>query len=210
MIGFLSKIFGGNKSDKDVKRIQPLVTEINNKFGELQSISHDDLRNKTKDFRQRIKEYLQAIDAEIQSKKEEAEGHTEADLHLREAIYEDIDKLVKKRDEQTEEILREILPEAFAVMKETARRFKENSELIVTATDLDRELALEKDYVRIDGDKAIFRNTWEAAGNTVTWNMVHYDVQLIGGIVLHEGKIAEMATGEGKTLVSTLPSYLNA
>ena len=163
MIGFLSKIFGGNKSDKDVKRIQPLVTEINNKFGELQSISHDDLRNKTKDFRQRIKEYLQAIDAEIQSKKEEAEGHTEADLHLREAIYEDIDKLVKKRDEQIEEILREILPEAFAVMKETARRFKENSELFVTATDLDRELALEKDYVRIDGDKAIFRNTWEAA-----------------------------------------------
>lgn len=210
MIGFLSKIFGGSKSDKDVKQIQPLVTEINKIFGELHALSNDQLRNKTTEFRQRIKEHLTTIDAEIEAKKQEAESHTEADLHLREAIYEDIDKLIKKKDEQLEEILKQLLPEAFAVVKEAARRFKENIELVSLATELDRELALEKDYIRIDGDKAIFRNSWEAAGSTVTWNMVHYDVQLIGGTVLHDGKIAEMATGEGKTLVSTLPSYLNA
>jgi len=209
MIGFLSKIFGGNKSDKDVKRIQPLVAEINKIYTSYQSLSHDELRNKTITFRTRIKEHLKDIDAEIATRKADAESFTGEDLHGREAIYEDIDKLIKKRDEQTEEVLREILPEAFAVVKETARRFKENQEIVVAATELDRELALEKDYIRIDGDKAIFRNSWEAAGSTVTWNMVHYDVQLIGGIVLHEGKIAEMATGEGKTLVSTLPSYLN-
>jgi len=210
MIGFLSKIFGGNKSDKDVKRILPLVEKINSAFDQYQSLTHDQLRNKTHEFRQRIKEHLQDVDAQIAAKKAEAEADADAALQSREAIYDEIDKLTKKRDEQIEEILKEILPEAFAVVKETARRFKENPEISVTATDLDRELALEKDYIRIDGDKSIFRNTWDAAGSTVTWNMVHYDVQLIGGIVLHEGKIAEMATGEGKTLVSTLPSYLNA
>jgi preprotein translocase subunit SecA len=210
MIGFLSKIFGGSKSDKDVKRIQPLVTEINRIYGTYQSISHDELRNKTQEFRTRIKEHLRDVDTEIAARKSDAEAYAGDDLHGREAIYEEIDKLVKKRDEQIEEVLKEILPEAFAVVKETARRFKENPEIAVAATELDKELALEKDYIRIDGDKAIYRNSWQAAGNTVTWNMVHYDVQLIGGIVLHEGKIAEMATGEGKTLVSTLPSYLNA
>jgi preprotein translocase subunit SecA len=210
MIGFLSKIFGGNKSDKDVKRILPLVEKINSAFDQYQSLTHDQLRNKTHEFRRRIKEHLQDVDAQIAAKKAEAEADADAALQSREAIYDEIDKLTKKRDEQIEEILKEILPEAFAVVKETARRFKENPEISVTATDLDRELALEKDYIRIDGDKSIFRNTWDAAGSTVTWNMVHYDVQLIGGIVLHEGKIAEMATGEGKTLVSTLPSYLNA
>ncbi|HRO42138.1 MAG TPA: preprotein translocase subunit SecA, partial [Flavipsychrobacter sp.] len=210
MIGFLSKIFGGNKSDKDVKRIQPIVADINRIYNSLQALSHDDLRNKTQEFRVRIKEYLKDIDAEIAGRKSDAESYSGDDIHGRESIYEDIDKLTKRRDEQIEEILREILPEAFAVVKETARRFKENTELVVLATELDKDLALEKDYIRIDGDRAIFRNSWQAAGNTVTWNMVHYDVQLIGGIVLHEGKIAEMATGEGKTLVSTLPSYLNA
>ncbi len=210
MIGFLSKIFGGNKSDKDVKQIQPRVAQINKIYGELQSLSHDELRNKTQEFRARIREYLKDTDEEIAAKKAEAEAHPEAELQSREGIYEEVDKLTKKRDQQIEEILDEILPEAFAVVKETARRFKENPELTVTATDLDRELAIEKDYIRIDGDKAIYRNTWTAAGSVVTWNMVHYDVQLIGGIVLHQGKIAEMATGEGKTLVSTLPSYLNA
>ncbi len=210
MIGFLSKIFGGSKSDKDVKRIQPLVTEINRYFSEYESLTHDELRNKTQDFRSRIREHLAAIDSEINTKKAEADAYAGEDLHGREAIYDDIDKLRKKKDEHLEEVLREILPEAFAVVKETARRFKAHEELKVKATPLDRELALEKDYIRIEGDEAIYRNSWEAAGNTVTWNMVHYDVQLIGGIVLHEGKIAEMATGEGKTLVSTLPSYLNA
>jgi len=210
MIGFLSKIFGGSKSDKDVKRIQPIVAEINRYYSEFQSLSHDQLRYKTQEFRQKIKEHLKEIDAEITARKAEADEHPEAELQNREAIYDEVDKLIKRRDELIEEVLKEILPQAFAVVKETARRFKENNELEVTATELDRELALERDNIRIEGDKAYYRNSWIAAGNTVTWNMVHYDVQLIGGITLHEGKIAEMATGEGKTLVSTLPAYLNA
>lgn len=210
MIGFLSKLFGGSKSDKDVKRTQPIVAEINRIYGELQSLSHDELRNKTQEFRQQIREHLKDIDAEIAQQKAAAENFDAGDVQSREAIYNEIDKLVKKRDEQIEVVLEKIMPQAFAVVKEAARRFKENAELVSTATELDKELALEKDHIRIEGDKAIYRNTWQAAGSTVTWNMVHYDVQLIGGMTLHEGKIAEMATGEGKTLVSTLPAYLNA
>ncbi|MES2703914.1 MAG: preprotein translocase subunit SecA [Bacteroidota bacterium] len=210
MIGFLSKIFGGSKSDKDVKQLQPIVTEINRVYGELQSISNDELRGKTQEFRGRIQEHLAAIDEEIAAKKAESEEAGADDVQAKEAIYNEVDKLIKKRDEQIEEILKIILPEAFAVVKETAHRFKENEELEATATDLDRELATYKKNVRIDGDKSYFKNSWDAAGSTVTWNMLHYDVQLIGGMVLHEGKIAEMATGEGKTLVSTLPAYLNA
>ncbi|HXS35816.1 MAG TPA: preprotein translocase subunit SecA [Flavipsychrobacter sp.] len=210
MIGFLSKIFGGSKSDKDVKKVEPIVAQINNIYNEYQSLSLDELRNKTHEFRQRIKAHLQKIDDEIAEKKNIAEEQSDADLQSREAIYDEIDKLTKQRDEQIEAILEEILPEAFAVVKETAHRFKDNTELVVTATALDKELALEKDHIRIEGDKAIFQNNWQAAGSTVTWNMLHYDVQLIGGMILHEGKIAEMATGEGKTLVSTLPAYLNA
>ncbi|RYZ52661.1 MAG: preprotein translocase subunit SecA, partial [Sphingobacteriales bacterium] len=210
MIGFLSKIFGGSKSDKDVKRIQPIVAEVNRFYEEYKSLSHDELRNKTFEFRKRIQEHIAATTEEIAAKKMEADGQVDAELQNREAVYEEVDRLTKKRDEQIEEVLRELLPEAFAVVKETARRFMENPELTVNATDLDRELALERDNVRIEGEKAIFKNTWQAAGNTVSWNMVHYDVQLIGGLVLHEGKIAEMATGEGKTLVSTLPAYVNA
>lgn len=210
MIGFFSKLFGGSKSDKDVKRVLPIVTEINRIYAELQSLSNDELRNKTQEFRQRIREYLSDTDAQIADKKKEAEEHPEAELQEREAIYNEVDKLVKRRDEQIEEILEQIMPEAFAVIKEAARRFKENPEVIATATDLDRELAISRDHVRIEGDKVIYKNNWTAAGVTVTWNMLHYDVQLIGGMTLHEGKIAEMATGEGKTLVSTLPAYLNA
>ena len=210
MIGFLSKLFGGSKSDKDVKRIQPLVADINRVYNELQSLSNDQLRNKTQEFRKRITEHLADIDAEIAAKKTATDDHPEADLHAREAGYEEVDKLIKKRDEQIEAILEQLLPEAFAVVKETARRFKENTQIVATATDLDRELAISKEHITIDGDKSIYSNTWTAAGVPVTWNMLHYDVQLIGGITLHEGKIAEMATGEGKTLVSTLPAYLNA
>ncbi len=208
MIAFLSKLFGGSKSDKDVKAIQPLVTQINRFYGEFKSLTNDELRNKTHEFRARIQEYLVDIDQQIADKKAEAEQNE--DIHERENIYNDADKLVKTRDAQIEEVLKEILPEAFAVVKETARRFKENTEVISSATDLDRELAVSKPHIIIEGDKAIYKNTWQAAGTTVTWNMLHYDVQLIGGIVLHEGKISEMATGEGKTLVSTLPAYLNA
>ena len=210
MIGLLSKIFGGSKSDKDVKRIQPLVAEINKAYATLQSLSNDELRNKTQEFRARIHEYLGGIDEQIAGKKAEAESDDEENIHNREALYLEVDKLIKKRDEQIEEVLMQILPEAFAVVKETAHRFKDNTEVISTATELDKELAIERGHIRIEGDKSIYNNTWDAAGVTVTWNMLHYDVQLIGGIVLHEGKIAEMATGEGKTLVSTLPAYLNA
>ncbi len=210
MIGLLSKIFGGSKSDKDVKKVQPAVAEINRFYTAYQSLSNDQLRNKTQEFRQRIQEHLADIDQQIADKKAEADSDNEEDIQSRETIYNEVDKLVKKRDEQIEEALRNVLPEAFAVVKETARRFRDNEEIVATATDLDRELAAEKSHIRIDGDKSVYKNTWDAAGIKVTWNMVHYDVQLIGGIVLHDGKIAEMATGEGKTLVSTLPAYLNA
>jgi len=210
MIGILSKIFGGSKSDKDVKRLEPIVKQINNIYSELHSLSNDQLRNKTVEFRQRIKEHLKDIDLEIAEKKAGSEAEHIDDIQARELIYNEVDKLVKKRDEQIEEILRIILPEAFAVIKETARRFKENTDLIATATDHDRNLAAVKGNVIIEGDKVIYKNTWDAAGIKVTWNMLHYDVQLIGGMVLHDGKISEMATGEGKTLVSTLPAYLNA
>ena len=210
MIGILSKIFGGSKSDKDVKRLQPIVAEVNRYFSSYQSLSNDELRGKTQEFRGRISAYLADIDREIAEKKAEGDSHDADDIQSRELVYNEVDKLVKKRDEKIEEILREIQAEAFAVMKETARRFKENTEMIATATDLDREFAVSKNYIRIDGNQSVFNNSWDAAGNLVTWNMLHYDVQLVGGMVLHDGKIAEMATGEGKTLVSTLPSYLNA
>ncbi len=210
MLGFLSKIFGGSKSDKDVKRMEPIIADVNRYYNEYQSLSIDQLRNKTQEFRAAIKAHLAPIDAEIAAKREEVNNLTDTDPQAREAYFTAIDKLAKQRDEQLEVVLKQLLPQAFAVVKETSRRLKENEELVVTATALDKELAIEKDYVRIEGDKAIFKNTWQAAGNTVTWNMIHYDVQLIGGTVLHDGKIAEMATGEGKTLVSTLPAYLNA
>ncbi|NGM90901.1 preprotein translocase subunit SecA, partial [Parapusillimonas sp. SGNA-6] len=157
----------------------------------------------------RIQEYLQEIDTEIDTLKVQAEEES-VDMSTKTAIYEKIDKLNKDRDKKLEEILSEILPEAFAVVKETARRFTENPVVEVTASDFDRDLAARKPNVKIEGDKALWSNTWTAAGTEVTWNMVHYDVQLIGGIVLHQGKIAEMSTGEGKTLVGTLPTYLNA
>lgn len=210
MLGFLSKIFGGSKSDKDVKKLEPIVTEINKYYAELKNLTNDQLRNKTREFKATIAEYLQSIDSEIAAKKAAAEDNTAGELDSREAVYEDIDKLAKRRDELLEEVLEKILPEAFAVVKETARRFKENEELAATATDLDRELSIYKEHISIEGDNVIYKNSWNAAGSQVTWNMLHYDVQLIGGMVLHQGKISEMATGEGKTLVSTLPAYLNA
>ena len=215
MLGFIGKIIGGRKSEKDIKSITPLVGEINAFFEAFQSISNDELRKKTDEFRTRVKDYLQELDTEIHAKEAEAEDPELDDIFKKDAIYEEVDKIKEKRDEKLEEVLMEILPEAFAVMKETARRFKENEELVATATELDRQLAVDKPHINIiagkDGaaDQVVYKNTWEAAGNMITWNMLHYDVQLIGGIVLHQGKVAEMATGEGKTLVSTLPSYLN-
>ena len=210
MIGFISKLFGGSKSEKDIKNIQPRVAIINQHFASYQSVSNDDLRAKTSEFKQRIQDHLRDIDTKISELTTQGEELSFSDIGGKDAIYQEIDSLKKDRDKKIEEILNDLLPEAFAVVKETARRFKENAELVSTATDLDRELSVSKDYIRIEGNQSIYRNSWTAGGNLITWNMVHYDVQLLGGMVLHSGKIAEMATGEGKTLVSTLPAYLNA
>ena len=210
MFNFLSKLLGGSKSEKDVKLIRPVVEEINRHFLSYRSLDNDALRGKTLEFRQRIREHLTGIDEEIAGLNAKAEALDPSDIIGRDDIYQEIDRLRKKRNEQIEEVLKAILPEAFAVVKEAARRFTENTELVSKATPLDRDLSVRKEHIRIEGDNSIFRNSWMAAGNLVTWNMVHYDVQLIGGTVLHDGKIAEMSTGEGKTLVSTLPAYLNA
>lgn len=210
MLKLFSKLFGSSKSEKDVQQIMPIIQKINQFYEQYEQLTNDELRNKTQEFKQRIQSYLTDIDQEIAAKKQEAESLPENEIHNRDTIYQQVDKLKKERDKKIEEILAQIQPEAFAVVKETSRRFKENPEMVSTATPLDRELSVKKEHIRIEGDKSIFKNTWIAAGGSVTWNMVHYDVQLIGGSVLHQGKIAEMATGEGKTLVSTLPAYLNA
>jgi preprotein translocase subunit SecA len=210
MLGFLSKLLGGSKSDKDIKGINPLVTKINEYFASYASLSNDQLRNKTVEFKARIKAHLAKIDEAIASKDIEADQMPVHDVAAKDNVYKEKDQLIKDRNAQIEDILQEILPEAFATVKETARRFKENESLTSTATELDRKLAPKRPHTAINGDQVTHQNTWTAAGNVVKWNMVHYDVQLIGGTVLHQGKIAEMATGEGKTLVATLPAYLNA
>src|SRR5579863_8963921 len=209
MLSFISKLFG-NKSERDVKSIEPIVEKIKEEFSKLDGISNDELRARTAAFKETIKQGLTEIDADLQQLKDKAENNPELEVSEKVELYREIDKLEKDRNKELEVILMEILPEAFAVVKETARRLKENKTLEVTASEFDRELAARKSNVVIKGDKAIHHNTWIAAGNEVTWDMVHYDVQLIGGVVLHQGKIAEMATGEGKTLVATLPAYLNA
>ena len=208
MLGFLTKVFG-SKSDRDIKVIQPLVIKINEEYAKLSALSNDELRNKTVYFKDVIAKSLGEIDNKISGLKTDAETQ-ELSLPEKTAIYEQIDVLIKDRDKELEVVLMDILPAAFAVVKETSRRFAENAQLEVTASAYDREYASRRANVKIEGDKAFWANSWDAAGSTVVWNMVHYDVQLIGGIVLHNGKIAEMATGEGKTLVSTLPAYLNA
>lgn len=209
MFNVIKKLFG-TKYDRDVKKYQPIVKEINDNFARLSSLSNDELRNKTIEFRERIASHLSQIDTDIKRLEQDV-NDTSIDFLEKEKVYTEIDELKKERDSELEEVLRDILPEAFAVVKETSRRLSENTTLEVTATDFDREMAadMSKNYVTIEGDKAIWKNSWTAAGGEVTWNMVHYDVQLIGGMVLHDGKIAEMATGEGKTLVGTLPAYLN-
>ena len=207
MIGKLLKKVFGTKYDRDVKEYKPVIEEINGHFESYSSLSHDGLRNKTIEFRSRIADHLAGIDEDINNLKKEAEK--EEDLSQREEIFKEIDAMGKERDKHLEDILKELLPEAFAVVKETARRFMQNTHLEVTATDFDRDLAATNSFVEIQGNKAVWKNNWVAAGGEITWNMLHYDVQLIGGMVLHDGKVAEMATGEGKTLVATLPAYLN-
>ncbi|MDF2431436.1 MAG: preprotein translocase subunit SecA, partial [Mucilaginibacter sp.] len=209
MLNFISKLFG-SKSERDVKGLLPLVEKVKAEFAKLDGISNDELRAKTLGFKETISEGLAEIDSEIAAIKERTENNPDLDVSEKVELYTQLDKLEKDRNKELEVILMSILPEGFAVVKETARRFKENKTIEVTATQFDRDLAARKSNVIIKGDKAIHHNTWLAAGNEVTWDMVHYDVQLIGGIVLHQGKIAEMATGEGKTLVATLPAYLNA
>ncbi|GAA4325267.1 preprotein translocase subunit SecA [Mucilaginibacter gynuensis] len=208
MLDFFSKLFG-SKSERDVKGINPIVDKVKAEFAKLGDISNDELRNKTAQFKQTIQEGLAAIDEQIAAIKEQTEDPA-LEVSEKVDLYTQLDKLSKDRDKELEVILLNILPEAFAVVKETARRFSENKTIEVTASQFDRDLAARKNNVLIKGDKATHHNTWLAAGTEVTWNMVHYDVQLVGGIVLHQGKIAEMATGEGKTLVATLPAYLNA
>lgn len=207
MLKFINKLFGGSKSEKDVKKLAPVIDQINQIYQSFQTISHDELRQKSLNLRAKIQEYVSDIANEIKVQREAAENNE--DIHSKGTMYKAIDQLVKDKDAKLEEILLQILPEAFAIVKDASRRLKENTELRSKATELDRNLAVKKDYITIEGDDVIYKNTWLAAGGQVTWNMVHYDVQLIGGYNLHEGKISEMATGEGKTLVSTLPSYLN-
>ena len=203
----LQKLFG-DKSSRDIKEINPILSKIKSAYEEISQLSNDGLREKTIEFRKRIADAVAGEMAKIEEVKLKIEE--EEDIMEREKLWEQIDKIEKEAYKITQDMLDEILPEAFSVMKETAKRFKENKEVIVTATDMDRELALKKDSIIIDGDKAHYKNQWLAGGNIITWDMVHYDVQLIGGMVLHQGKIAEMATGEGKTLVATLPVFLNA
>ena len=202
----LSSIFG-NKSTRDMKEIQPWVNKVKAVYPEIQKLDNDALRAKTEE----LKAYIRNSAAEQRAKVDELKAKVEStELEDREELFNQIDKLEKEILDLYEKALDEVLPTAFAIVKDTARRFTENEEIVVTATDFDRQLAATKDFVRIEDDKAIYVNHWQAGGNEVTWNMVHYDVQLFGGVVLHKGKIAEMATGEGKTLVATLPVFLNA
>ncbi len=216
MFKFISKLFGGSKQDKDVKLMQPIVNQVNAVYATLHNLTNDELRGKTIEFREAIHAHLEGINADIDAMKKKA--FETKNLEEKEQIFEEVDVLIKERDKHLEEILEEILPEAFAVVRETARRFTEmgsaytrnGEELVTTATQHDRELAASgKTYVRIEGDNAYWKNHWTAAGGKIEWAMVHYDVQLMGGYSLHKGKIAEMQTGEGKTLVATLPAYLN-
>lgn len=209
MISDLLKKFFGDKSAKDRKEYQPIIDQANQFFTSFKSLSDDELRAKTTHFQNLVKEGTQSLENELQELNQKATDLS-TPIHQKEELFEKIDKLSKSIDEKIEEILSSILPEAFAVVKETARRWSENGQLTVTAQDFDRELAVKKDGITIEGDKAIWHNAWTAAGADVKWNMVHYDVQLMGGAVLHRGNIAEMQTGEGKTLVATLPVYLNA
>ena len=201
------KLFVGDKQQKDLKILQPIVDKVRTFEATLSALSNDELRNKTIEFKTKIKEATRTLQDQINTLEIEAE---EAEIDRQEDIFSEIDQLKDESYKVSEEVLEGLMPEAFALIKETAKRFVENEELEVTATPFDRELSGKHDHIYLDGDYAYWQNSWDATGKPVTWDMIHYDVQLIGGSVLHQGKIAEMMTGEGKTLVSTLPVYLNA
>ena len=202
----LKKLFG-NKAQRDLKEIEPYVERIKQAYEQIEKLSNDELRGRTESIKQRIQDYVQPERDRIAELKARIET---TEINQREKIYDEVDKLEKEITDKYEKALDEVLPEAFAIMKDTARRFAQNDEVVVTANDFDRSLAARHDFVYIEDDKAHYKNEWVAGGNMHKWDMVHYDVQLIGGVVLHKGKIAEMATGEGKTLVATLPVFLNA
>lgn len=203
---FLTKLFG-NKSQRDLKEITPYVEKVKAVYPSIKELSNDELRGRIDAIKQSIQDYVADERAKVNSLREGIDGK---ELEEREAIWAEVDKIEKEITDKMEVVLEEVLPEVFAIVKDTARRFAENPEVVVTANDFDRDLATRFNFVRIEGDKAIYANHWMAGGNEITWDMVHYDVQLFGGVVLHKGKIAEMATGEGKTLVATLPVFLNA
>ena len=203
----LAKLFGGNKSERDKKEINPYVDKIKAVYPSVEALSNDDLRKKSTELRSRVQDYVAKERGMVNELKAKIES---LEIDERESVWAEIDKLEKEITEKFEVILEEVLPEAFAIIKDTARRLTQNEEVIVKATDFDKELAETHDFVDIDGDNAVYYNRWMAGGNEITWDMIHYDVQLFGGAVLHKGKIAEMATGEGKTLVATLPVFLNA
>jgi len=210
-MSIITKVLGlflGNKYERDMKEINPYVEQVHMEFEKLGNLSNDQLRDRTLEIKKAVRGYIEEDEQEIISLKARAEA--EEDVYKKEEIYQQIDKLEKKIDEKLEEILDQCLPAAFAVVKETARRFKENSVVVATARQYDRDLAAVRPSIVIKGEKAEWSNKWMAGGNEITWDMVHYDVQLFGGVALHKGKIAEMATGEGKTVVATLPVFLNA
>ena len=202
----MTKLFG-NKSQRDLKEITPYVDKVKAVYPSIKALSNDELRAKTDEIKQRIQDYVAEEKAQVE---ELRKGIEDKELEEREAIWAEVDKIEKAITDKMEVVLEQSLPEVFAIMKDTARRFAENEEVVVTANQFDRDLAARFDFVRIEDDKAIYANHWKAGGNEITWDMIHYDVQLFGGVVLHKGKIAEMATGEGKTLVATLPVFLNA
>ena len=207
-MGFFTKLFG-NKAMRDNKALQPLLEETLKAYEKIKTLDIDALRHKTVEFKEYIQQHISDVELQIEELKHKAENE-DLGLDKKNDLYEQIDKLEKHLLEKIEDALNTIMPEAFAVLKETAKRFMENEVVVATATDLDRNLAARFDHINIEGDKVYYDNRWVAGGNTITWDMVPYDVQIIGGAVLHQGKIAEMATGEGKTLVATFPVYLNA
>ena len=209
MANFLSKLFG-TKADRDLKELKPYLNKALEAYEVIKNLTNDELRHKTVEFRELIADTVREEEDRIKEIKDYLDANYDIPISEKEDFYKEVEHLEKQSYKKTQEVLDHILPEAFAVMKETARRFKENEIVEVTATQMDRDIAAYRESVEIVGDKALYHNSWLAGGNMIKWDMCHYDVQLIGGTVLHQGKIAEMATGEGKTLVATLPVYLNA